>query len=65
MKGLFDEYTPELVRKVGDMAKRVGGHGMDFLMAWRLVDCLRNGLPLDQDVYAFGQRIRQPDQPVR
>lgn len=34
------------------MAKQVGGHGgMDFLMDWRTVDCLRNGLPLDQDVY--------------
>ncbi|MCV6605908.1 MAG: hypothetical protein OIF34_11425, partial [Porticoccaceae bacterium] len=29
-----------------------GGHGgMDFVMLWRLVYCLRNGLPLDQDVY--------------
>jgi hypothetical protein len=24
---------------------------MDFLMNWRLIDCLRNGLPLEQDVY--------------
>ena len=24
---------------------------MDFLMTWRLIDCLRNGLPLDIDVY--------------
>ncbi|MNR58969.1 Glycosyl hydrolase family precursor [compost metagenome] len=24
---------------------------MDFLMDWRLIDCLRNGLPLDIDVY--------------
>jgi hypothetical protein len=24
---------------------------MDFIMDWRLVYCLRNGLPLDQDVY--------------
>ena len=34
------------------MAKKVGGHGgMDFMMDWRLIDCLRNGIPLDQDVY--------------
>lgn len=34
------------------MAKAIGGHGgMDFIMDWRLIDCLRNGLPLDQDVY--------------
>jgi hypothetical protein len=24
---------------------------MDFLMDWRTIDCLRNGLPLDEDVY--------------
>ena len=30
----------------------VGGHGgMDFIMDYRLIYCLRNGLPLDQDVY--------------
>ncbi len=52
MKKLHDEFTPEIVRKVGEMAKQVGGHGgMDFMMDWRLIDCLRNGLPLDQDVY--------------
>ncbi len=49
---LSETYMPEIVKKVGDMAKQVGGHGgMDFLMSWRLIDCLRNGLPMDQDVY--------------
>ncbi len=24
---------------------------MDTLMTWRLIDCLRNGIPLDMDVY--------------
>ncbi|ULT25574.1 hypothetical protein KUH03_00740 [Sphingobacterium sp. E70] len=24
---------------------------MDFMMDWRLIDCLRNGLPVDMDVY--------------
>lgn len=52
MKVLEEKYTPEIVRLVGDMAKKVGGHGgMDFIMDWRLIDCLRNGIPLDQDVY--------------
>ncbi len=52
MKSLEEEYAPEIVKKVGDMAKKIGGHGgMDFIMRWRLIDCLRNGLPLDQDVY--------------
>lgn len=52
MKSLETEFQPPIVKKVGEMAKQVGGHGgMDFLMDWRLIDCLRNGLPLDQDVY--------------
>ncbi|HEX3007844.1 MAG TPA: Gfo/Idh/MocA family oxidoreductase [Bacteroidales bacterium] len=52
MKKIEDQYTPEIVKKIGEMAKKVGGHGgMDFMMDWRLIDCLRNGLPLDQDVY--------------
>jgi predicted dehydrogenase len=30
----------------------IAGHGgMDFVMRWRLVDCLHQGQPLDQDVY--------------
>lgn len=52
LKKLYDTYTPPLIKHVGEMAKKVGGHGgMDFMMDWRLIDCLRNGLPLDQDVY--------------
>lgn len=49
---LEEKYRPEIVKRIGELAKQVGGHGgMDFLMDWRLIDCLRNGLPLDQDVY--------------
>ncbi|MBI9036655.1 MAG: Gfo/Idh/MocA family oxidoreductase [Bacteroidales bacterium] len=52
MQEAEEKYTPEIVKRVGEMAKKVGGHGgMDFIMDWRLIDCLRNGLPLDQDVY--------------
>ena len=44
--------TPELEA----LAKQVGGHGgMDFLMDYRLVYCLRNGLPLDMDVYDLAE----------
>ncbi|MDB5276516.1 MAG: gfo/Idh/MocA family oxidoreductase [Ferruginibacter sp.] len=51
-KKIEDQYTPNIVKKVGEMAKQVGGHGgMDFLMDWRTIDCLRNGLPVDMDVY--------------
>lgn len=52
MKAVEEKYTPEIIKKVGALAKQVGGHGgMDFIMDWRLIDCLRNGLALDQNVY--------------
>jgi hypothetical protein len=52
LKDLYDKYSPPIVKHIGEIAKEVGGHGgMDFIMDWRLIDCLRNGLPLDQDVY--------------
>ncbi|HRE51007.1 MAG TPA: Gfo/Idh/MocA family oxidoreductase [Flavitalea sp.] len=51
-KEVEQKYQPAIVKKVGELAKQVGGHGgMDFLMDWRMIDCLRNGLPLDIDVY--------------
>ncbi|MFZ9330932.1 MAG: Gfo/Idh/MocA family protein [Chitinophagaceae bacterium] len=51
-KQLQEKYTLPIVKHIGEIAKNVGGHGgMDFIMDWRLIDCLRNGLPLDQDVY--------------
>jgi hypothetical protein len=51
-KAVETRATPEIVRRIGTLARQVGGHGgMDFLMDWRLIDCLRNGLPLDMNVY--------------
>lgn len=52
LEDLYKKYSPPIVKHIGEIAKEVGGHGgMDFIMDWRLIDCLRNGLPLDQDVY--------------
>lgn len=52
MEKLLKEYEHPIVTEVGEKAKEVGGHGgMDFIMNYRLIYCLRNGLPLDQDVY--------------
>ncbi len=49
---LMKKYEHPLAAQIGEKAKKVGGHGgMDFIMDYRLVHCLRNGLPLDQDVY--------------
>ena len=52
MEKLKEQYNPEIVKFFGERVKEDGGHGgADFMMDWRLIDCLRNGLPLDQDVY--------------
>jgi hypothetical protein len=49
---LMAQYEHPISREIGEKAKQVGGHGgMDFIMDYRLIYCLRNGLPLDQDVY--------------
>ncbi|WP_371195732.1 Gfo/Idh/MocA family oxidoreductase [Glaciecola sp. SC05] len=47
-----DEFDHPMWVKMGEEAQRNGGHGgMDFLMLWRMIYCLRNSEPLDQDVY--------------
>jgi hypothetical protein len=47
-----EKYEPALWKKVGDMAKEIGGHGgMDYVMAYRLAECMKLGLPPDIDVY--------------
>ncbi len=52
MEALLVEYEHPITKEVGELARKVGGHGgMDFTMDYRLIHCLRNGLPLDQDVY--------------
>ena len=51
-KRIEEQYQPPIIKRIGELAKQVGGHGgMDFLMDWRTIDCLRNGLALDIDVY--------------
>ena len=51
-KALMEQYKHPIHKELEAKAKQVGGHGgMDFIMDYRLIYCLRNGLPLDQDVY--------------
>lgn len=48
----LSKYEPAVIKQIKDKAKEIGGHGgMDYIMDYRLIYCLRNGLPLDQDVY--------------
>lgn len=56
MEALVEKYQHPILKKYGEMAKEVGGHGgMDFIMDSRLVYCLQNGLPLDMDVYDLAE----------
>lgn len=49
---LMMAYKHPIAKDIEEKAKQVGGHGgMDFIMDYRLIYCLQNGLPLDQDVY--------------
>jgi hypothetical protein len=52
LQKIMQKYEHPLWKKLWQTAVKYGGHdGMDWLMAWRMVYCLRNGEPLDQDVY--------------
>jgi predicted dehydrogenase len=55
------EFDHPLWKRMGQLAVKMGGHGgMDFIMRSRMVECLRNGEPLDQNVYegAFWSAVR-------
>jgi predicted dehydrogenase len=48
----WKKYEHPLWKKERENAEKMGGHGgMDFLMLFRLVQCMREGLPPDIDVY--------------
>lgn len=52
MAGLRERYDHQLWKRTEAGASTLGGHGgMDYVMLWRTIYCLRNGLPLDQNVY--------------
>lgn len=45
-------YENPLWTRQGEIARKLGGHGgMDFVMVYRLMECMRKGLPPDMDVY--------------
>ncbi len=53
---LMQKYKHPIQVELEETAKKVGGHGgMDFIMDYRLIYCLQNGLPLDMDVYDLAE----------
>jgi len=52
----IDKYKPEfentLWKNIGELARKRGGHGgMDFILVYQLIECMRQGLAPDMDVY--------------
>jgi hypothetical protein len=65
-KALVDKYTPELTRRFNEWSREAekiqrGGHSYHRVTPtdWRLIDCLRNGLPMGLNVYeaAFSSSV--------
>jgi predicted dehydrogenase len=52
LQPFHEKYGHPLWKKLNAQAQGAGGHGgMDYVMNWRLIQCLREGLPLDLTVY--------------
>ncbi len=46
------QYEHPYWKETGELARKLGGHGgMDFVMAWRLIECIKQGTAPDIDVY--------------
>ena len=51
LKTMREKFTHPLWKKLAARAKGGGHGGMDFVMSWRLLDCLRRGVTPDSVVY--------------
>ena len=57
LKILYEKYDHPLNKRLELLIEKMGGRnhvghgGMDFVMGYRIIECLRRGEPLDQNVY--------------
>ena len=52
LAAIYEKYDHPLWKRIGNLATKMGGHGgMDFVMLYRIIECLRKGEPMDQNVY--------------
>ena len=51
LEALYEKYDHPLYKRLSAKTRESGHGGMDGLMVYHIVECLRNGLPLDQNVY--------------
>ncbi len=48
---LYEKYDHPLYKRLVSSTRESGHGGMDGMMVYRIIECLRQGLPLDQNVY--------------
>jgi predicted dehydrogenase len=51
LQALYEKYDHPLYKRLNSAAAGSGHGGMDGIMMYRIVECLQQGLPLDQNVY--------------
>lgn len=51
LEAIYEKYDHPLYKRLNQKTKDSGHGGMDGIMMYRIVECLQNGLPLDQNVY--------------
>ncbi|MEM1340087.1 MAG: Gfo/Idh/MocA family oxidoreductase [Bacteroidota bacterium] len=51
LETVYEAYDHPLYKRLNQAAKGSGHGGMDGIMVYRIVECLQQGLPLDQNVY--------------
>ena len=48
---LYEKYDHPMYKRLNELSKDSGHGGMDGMMVYRIIECLRNGEPLDQNIY--------------
>ena len=48
---LYEKYDHPLYKRLSNATAGSGHGGMDGMMVYRIIECLQQGLPLDQNVY--------------
>ncbi|MDE3743811.1 Gfo/Idh/MocA family protein [Maribacter polysaccharolyticus] len=51
LAAIYEKYDHPLYKRLNQATKNTGHGGMDGMMMYRIVECLQQGLPLDQNVY--------------
>ena len=51
LDSIYEKYDHPLYKRLNDVTSNSGHGGMDGIMMYRIIECLKKGSPLDQNVY--------------